>query len=63
MQNYLVKFKIDKRQDKQICRLFINSKIDDFDFGKERIIDLHPALKGARLKNKKEMSYSIINQN
>lgn len=59
MQNYFVKLKIDKRQDKQICHYFINSKIDDFDFGKERVVDLHPALGPVRLKTKTEMNKAI----
>ncbi len=59
MTSYSVVVKINKRLDKQICRYFINSKIDDFDFGKERIIDLHPELEKIRSKKKKEMNEFI----
>lgn len=59
MQKYSVISKVDKRLDRQICRCFINSKIGDFDFGKERITNIHPELEKARLKKKKEMNKFI----
>jgi hypothetical protein len=59
MQKNLVSVKINKRLDKQMCHMFINSKIGDFDFGKERILDLHPKLKTARLKKRKERNKLI----
>ena len=61
MPKYSVNIKINKNLDKQICRNFINAKIGDFDFGKERIIDLHPELNKARSKDKKERSKIINN--
>lgn len=42
-----------------MCHMFINSKIGDFDFGKERIIDIHPKLKSARGLKRKERNQMI----
>ena len=62
MTIYSVKVKINKNLDKQVCRNFIDAKIGNFDFGKERIIDLHPLLKRAKAeKNKKERNIFINN--
>lgn len=61
MLKYSVNIKINKNLDKQICQNFIDAKIGDFDFGKERIIDLHPELNKARSKDKKERSKIINN--
>jgi len=61
MPKYSINIKINKNLDKQICRNFIDAKIGDFDFGKERIIDLHPELNKAHSKDKKERSKIINN--
>jgi hypothetical protein len=60
MSKYYINIRINKNLDKQVCQNFINTKIGGFDFGKERIIDLHPKLNKARSENKKERS-EIIN--
>jgi len=61
MQNYSVIIKVNKNLDKQVCRNFIGAKIDDFDFGKERIIDLHSELKKARTEKNKKRKNKFIN--
>jgi len=61
MQNYSVITKVNKNLDKQVCRNFIGAKIDDFDFGKERIIDLHSELRKVRIEKNKKRKNKFIN--
>lgn len=63
MTNTSVKFRIDKKLDKEVGLDFINKRIGGYDFGKDRIINSHPDLKNIRklkkIKLEKELNSYI----